>query len=197
MKQAKKIPLEKNQTPAIDILIQPLINCGLYNEASKIKPGNEEEIQYGKTIHMLIAVDYAKNGDFNNAMETLKRLECLNEPFNAYGKIAQFMVEYKQYDQAFELIEYVHKNYEQLLCKQLGDRWGPLEDLFSDFPDKFAEDGRFDLAMKSLKYVDHLEIVKALVSIEIRMRKQGYKITEKDKRFIRELIHSDKAYIER
>lgn len=196
LESVNKILDDKNVSRTLDIVSDTLIHCGMPEESktlkSKIK-NNPYRDPAGDTEEALL---FAKNGEFEKAIDFILNLECLYDPSATMTAIARHMVSAKEYDLAFDALELGTDRTRIKMCPRQGCWSGGGKRTYSDFPILFLDAGRFDLALKSLNFLGWSDsIVPAMMKIELEIRNTNYELTDGDKRSLRRLIHTDPYYI--
>ena len=173
----------------------PIITCGFSSEGMRESENPHDDYQHIQSQAQM-AIGYARHKQFKEAFEVLSQMDCMTDPRETFGIIAECLIDAKEYDWACATLEIPGNHGYELMCRNFGDTFGSMYRGYINFPGKFAEAGRFDLAIKSLKYVEQIENVKAIMKVEVLRRKADYSLTDDDKHVLRELIHTDRYYID-
>jgi hypothetical protein len=152
--------------------------------------------RYRKNPALEKMFNLANKGRFQDAINCLGEVECLDDPTSTMLNLAKIMIDQKQFDYAMDTIEWTAEHRFSFECPSLGDRF-LVGSPFDSFPGLFLENNRFDLALKAVKYVWQDKLIPTLMAIEKKRREINYTLTSEDKKSLRRMIFQDAFYINR
>jgi hypothetical protein len=111
----------------------------------------------------------------------------------ALNEIAEQLMQEGMIEKAFQAIS--ESSIAEPLCE--GDRiYGGDMDFRETFAIRFAENGRFDLAFKSLSMMRiGSSILREMLGVASEMERQGYQMTDDDRRCLRAIVFEDPFYV--
>jgi len=158
----------------------------------EIKNRYPEVNKYAKIEQML---ELARQGKFQEAIDFLNNIGCLDNPSDTIADLAKIMTDKNEYELAMSTIEWCARSNDRLECPRQGDRFQRANP-FDPFSDIFINAGRIDLAIRLVKHMSFEKQTLALMNMEKKKLELGYTLTDEDRKNMRNLIHRDPLYIE-